>query len=748
MNHTRLIVILFCLLAIGCSNVSGDAPPEPTQIEQTPEPGTAGLEATATLPAATATALPSPTPAEPTATASPAVTATATGTPTPSPAPTAVALAVAEELAFERVAHEGGEVRSVAVDGNIAYVGLGPRLVALDVSNPGSPQQIGRSEALPGLVDTLVLANDGQQTRVYAGAGRHVATLVPGADGQIAVEGVVVMPGIVRALALADGLLYAGGIVLREEANAEDSGFIAVVEVQQPAALAVLQSQDAPYPVTSLALKNGALFYSGDYGWTGVRLAVMDVSDGMLGESRPVPGAELELYSLRVIGDTLVVGGYGTVTAFDIADPHSPQRLWQVEGVDGYHLGMVTGFALAVGQLYLSGWQPAGAYIPFRRALTPPEPLSGAPGAPASADVVLSGRRLYVAEAGDLEIYDVSRPGQLTQVGGYKPFPSPLSDLALRSASQDGELLYLYAGSPFDSAPEELLTLRLPSLEVVGRLSFAVEDMETALSQGSASALAMGDGQAYAVARDGIYTIDLSEPAAPELAGRYPFPEPRGDPRGVVLLDGQLYLGTGWAFRVDVAALTPDSAGVLTQTQTVRRGRFQSDQLMAMAGAGDSLYVTTAAGIDEGWLHVVDVRDELEVVGTLPLPGRAEGVIAVEGNLVATAVGYEERGDELLLIDVSAPAAPAIVAQVSLAGLVEGQPRVHSLALKDGLLFVVVNGQQVLVIDVTEPERPRGVGVVALPSAYPRPGVELAVGDEMIVAGSGAMGVMLFTFED
>jgi len=747
MNRTRLIVILFCLLAIGCSNVSGDTPLEPTQIEQTPVPGTAGVEATATAPAATA--LPSPTLAEPTiaASATPTVTPEATTTPTPSPTPTAVALVVTGELTFEMVAHEGGEVRSVAVDGNIAYVGVGPRLVALDVSNPGSPRQIGRSAALPGLVDALVLANDGQQTRVYAGAGGHVAALTLGAEGEIAVEGVVAMPGIVRALALEEGLLYAGGIVLSKDANAEDSGFIAVVDVQQPAALAVLQSQDAPYPVTSLALKDEALFYSGDYGWTGVRLAVMDVSDGMLGEPRPVPGAELELYSLRVIGDTLVVGGYGTVTAFDIADPHSPQRLWQVEEVDGYHLGMVNGFAFADGQLYLSGWQPAGAYIPFRRALTPPEPLSGASGAPASADVILSGRRLYVAEAGDLEIYDVSRPGVLTQVGGYEPFPSPLSDLALH-ATPDGELLYLYAGSPFDSEPEELLTLRLPALEVVGRLAFAVEDTESALSQGSASALAIDDGQAYAVARDGIYTIDLSDPAAPELAGRYPFPEPRRDPRGVVLLDGWLYLGTGWAYRVDVAALTPDSAGVLTQTQTVRRGRFQSDQLMAMAGAGDSLYVTTAAGIAEGWLHVVDVRDELEVVGTLPLPGRAAGVIAVEGNLVATAVAYDDRGDELLLIDASAPAAPAIVARISLDGLVEGQPWVHSLALKDGLLFVVVNGQQVLVVDVTDPGRPRGDGVVPLPSGYPRPYVRLAVGDEMIVAGSGAMGVMLFAFED
>ena len=51
-------------------------------------------------------------------------------------------------------------------------------------------------------------------------------------------------------------------------------------------------------------------------------------------------------------------------------------------------------------------------------------------------------------------------------------------------------------------------------------------------------------------------------------------------------------------------------------------------------------------------------------------------------------------------------------------------------------------------MDVTDPGRRAATGVVPLPSGYPRPYVRLAVGDEMIVAGSGAMGVMLFAFEE
>jgi hypothetical protein len=44
----------------------------------------------------------------------------------------------------------------------------------------------------------------------------------------------------------------------------------------------------------------------------------MDVDDGRLGEPRAVRGVENELYSLRVIGDTLLAVGYGTLIAFDM----------------------------------------------------------------------------------------------------------------------------------------------------------------------------------------------------------------------------------------------------------------------------------------------------------------------------------------------------------------------------------------------------------------------------------------------
>ncbi len=735
----RLFVLVIVLLLAGCR--SQPPPTAPGGEVVASPPSTATAPASPALPAARATATSGHTAAPP---ATRPVTAEPTVTAAPPAQDVGAPLPLSVEMSFTLMAHEGGEVHSVALAGQRVYVGAGVRVLALDVTNPAAPQVVARSEPLPGPVEALLAVQVGAAVRVYAGAGQNLAALAQGADGELAVQGTLPLPGWVSSLAWSDDGLFVGGAL--PGAIYPEGGFVALVDMQQPGALSLRQTVETANYVSALAFARGAL-YSAHLGYTGARLMVTAVEGGQLAAPHIVRGVENELYTLHVAGDTLLVGGYGTLQAFDIAGAEGPQRLWQVEQGERFPLGMVNGVAVAGGQIYVSGWQPAGAYIPFRHSLRPPQPLAGGPGAAASNDVLAHGSRLYVAEAGELEIYEISQAATLNAVGRFKPFPAPISDLALQSTGPGEELLMLYVASPDDRAPEELLNLRLPSLEVAGRLSLEVEDVESMIGQASVSELEMGAGWAYAVARDGIYTLDVADAAAPQVASRYPFSEPRRDPRGVVWLGEQLYLGTGWGDFVEITALAPDSAGVLTQTQSVRMGRFEGSQLMAMAGAGQRLYVTTAAGTEQGWLHVVQAGEELEAVATLPLPGYAQAALAVDGDLVATAAHNEEMGDTLLLIDLSAPAAPAIVARISLDGLVQGQPYVHTLAFHDGLLFAVVSGQRLLVVDVTDPARPRGVGLAELPSRHYNERVALAVGDGLVAAANGAAGVMLYAFE-
>ncbi|MFQ5616064.1 MAG: LVIVD repeat-containing protein [Anaerolineales bacterium] len=70
----------------------------------------------------------------------------------------ASANADAENVEF--VGQIGGATYAVAVQGNYAYIGVGPRLIILDVSNPFSPVVVGKTLPLPGIVQDVYVAGN------------------------------------------------------------------------------------------------------------------------------------------------------------------------------------------------------------------------------------------------------------------------------------------------------------------------------------------------------------------------------------------------------------------------------------------------------------------------------------------------------------------------------------------------------------------------------------------------------------
>lgn len=73
---------------------------------------------------------------------------------TPKPSPQAAVLKIVGQI--------GGPTQAVAVQGNYAYVGVGLRLVVLDVSNPASLREVGATGPLVWYVEdvTVVDATD------------------------------------------------------------------------------------------------------------------------------------------------------------------------------------------------------------------------------------------------------------------------------------------------------------------------------------------------------------------------------------------------------------------------------------------------------------------------------------------------------------------------------------------------------------------------------------------------------------
>lgn len=60
----------------------------------------------------------------------------------------------------EFISHIGGRTHAVAVQGNYAYVGEGPSLTILDVTNPAAPAVVGRSPVLPEIVNGVAVAGN------------------------------------------------------------------------------------------------------------------------------------------------------------------------------------------------------------------------------------------------------------------------------------------------------------------------------------------------------------------------------------------------------------------------------------------------------------------------------------------------------------------------------------------------------------------------------------------------------------
>jgi hypothetical protein len=53
----------------------------------------------------------------------------------------------------------GGTFGALAIDGNTVYLGIGPRLAKVDISDPIAPRLLWQSETLPGRVQPLASAS-------------------------------------------------------------------------------------------------------------------------------------------------------------------------------------------------------------------------------------------------------------------------------------------------------------------------------------------------------------------------------------------------------------------------------------------------------------------------------------------------------------------------------------------------------------------------------------------------------------
>ncbi len=165
----------------------------------------------------------------------------------------------AEEL--EYVGQVGGVNLAVAVQGAYAYVGEGPRVTVLDISNPASPMLVGKTPPFSDIVRDIGVAGD--HVYVAAGAsGLHVVDVSMPSDPTVV--GTYDSPGQARGVAVVDAHAYI----------ADELQGMRVVDVSTPSAPKEVGAYETLGGVWSLAIDEGIACVVG----LGPYLRVVDVS--------------------------------------------------------------------------------------------------------------------------------------------------------------------------------------------------------------------------------------------------------------------------------------------------------------------------------------------------------------------------------------------------------------------------------------------------------------------------------------
>ena len=501
----------------------------------------------------------------------------------------------------ELVGHIGGVTHAVAVQGNYAYVGEGPRLTILNVSNPASPIVVGKTPPLPGLVQAVAVA-EGYAYVADDYAGLRVVD-VSDLTNRMEV-GYNMRWGCAWDVSVVGDYAYLadGGVGLR------------VIDVSIPSNPTEVGAYNTPEYARGVAVAEGYAYVAdGDGG-----LRVVDVS---------IPSNPTEVGFYDTPGhawNVVVVGGYayvadgrGELRVVDVSTPANPTEvgscdtLWYVEAI-----------AIVGDYAYIADHDG----VKVVDISTPSDPIEvGAGHTPGQAeDIAVAGAYAYVAdENAGLRVVDVSNPTEPTEVGFHdtlgEAYEVVISGNYAYVADGGGGLRVVNVSDPAN--PTE-----------VGFYDQVV----------SAEDVAVAEGFAYVTDSD-LRVIDISTPANPTEVGFYDTKWSQG----VTIVGGYAYVVDYWDGLIVVDVSTPSNPTEMGACKT-------PDGARSVTVAGSYVYIANG----EQGLRVVDVSNLAAPVevGFYDTPGEAVDV-AVAGSYAYVA----DENEGLRVVDVSNPASPTEV---------------------------------------------------------------------------------------
>lgn len=450
-------------------------------------------------------------------------------------------------------------------------------------------------------------------------------------------------------------------------------------------------------------------------------LVVADVSD----PARPIEVSRLALDGfaprLAVDGSTAwLLGGFPDLVAVDISDPLDPMI---IGGIDIPELERDLDASDGVVFVTTSSnrMHVVDAADPSRPTLASTVELAGWGWA-----VEASHRGALVAIGNDgAAAVTMDSPSSTATATTWKP-PEPTADAADVAAIDDllviadrsgldGRLRVLDAGNPekpFELGRTELpgdgqAVALIPGLAVVAHSTFWVDIWI--------------DG--------GITLVDLTDPTAPTTLGTCHLPEWVTD---VVSSDEAAFALHDFGVTVvDLSLPTEPEVVARWQPGTVRFVSVDVDSGIVFAGGSSGELCTADVAVPSAPVHLgcADVTGNRVHLKSLD----------VNGPLAAAVADSEtDTTDRLILLDVSDPMQPVVLANVPASGA-SGNLTANNVLLFGALAVVSLRlGNGVQIFDVSDPTEPRAIGESSLPS-YSSGGLTAAGGRLFVAAGQGGL---------
>ncbi len=452
----------------------------------------------------------------------------------------------------ELVDQVGGATYAIATQGDYAYVGIGPRVVILDLSDPAAPKMIGRSPVLSGVVIDLdisgnlvsVIVGDTAYSdwRYHKADRLHVLDVsnpgapidfgahpIPGEASEVAISGqtVLVAGAGLHILDVSDPSQPVTKSVFGVSASSvtvagplafvvSEPGELSIVDISDPAAPLLLGKYVEPGIMSDVSVVEGRAYLTKGHTYIGNELfpnglRIVDVSDA----SHPVARGFIqldELDRLAVAGDQVFAVQAGSLIAIDVSDPDHPEL--------GSRFPVGTwAMAVATKNNFVLYSTPRNALnvVDFAAAAGPQLVGTFETVAPAQG-VAASGTNVYLAEMGAVSTWRLEQGrqlqalGRLTLDGGHTAIAVRQERAYVAAIGEWRENHERGAGLHIidltnPAAPAEMGFLPMPS--------YARADVSLGSDANS--------GYAYVTTYWlGLSVVDIADPAHPRTLGVYP----------------------------------------------------------------------------------------------------------------------------------------------------------------------------------------------------------------------------------